>query len=192
MPRFRVSYETSLYSAHLAHAAYIIKQGGIVAYPTESCYGLGCHPRNRQAIRRLIRIKKRPQHKGLILVAADFSQLQPYVADISPDILATWPGPHTWLLPATPYVLAEILGQHPRVAVRVTDHAPAAELCRAAGTAIVSTSANRSGQRPAKTYRETLWRLGESVDFVLPGRTGKQSRPSAIVDAVTHDVIRAG
>lgn len=181
-----------MYSAHLAHAAHVINEGGIVAYPTESCYGLGCHPRNRQAIRKLIGIKKRPQDKGLILIAADFNQLQPYVADISPDILATWPGPHTWLLPPTPYVLAEILGQHPRVAVRVTDHAPAAELCRAAGTAIVSTSANRSGQHPTKTYRETLRRLGKSVDFVLPGRIGNRNRPSTIVDAVTHDIIRAG
>jgi len=181
-----------LHSSHLARAAQVIRQGGIVAYPTESCYGLGCHPGNRKAIQKLMRLKKRPQHKGLILIAANFEQLRPYVAHITEDILDTWPGPNTWLLPHTSRVPVSILGRHPRVAVRVTSHTIAAALCRAAGTALISTSANRSGKRSIKNYREALRQFHQSVDFILPGRIGKYKKPSTIIDAITRDVIRAG
>ena len=103
---------TALLSRLRAH----LKQGGVIAYPTESCYGLGCDPRNRRAVMKMLRLKGRPQHKGLILIGADFSQLQPYVAPLSDEqwrkISPTWPGPVTWLLPAA--------RTHPRLAARQT------------------------------------------------------------------------
>lgn len=175
----------------LKHAAHVIREGGIVAYATEHCFGLGCDPRNERAVMRLLHIKRRPPEKGLILIAAYADQLAPYVATIPAHVSATWPGPYTWLLQPQPHVPHWVTGAHPRIAVRVTAHPQAAALCRAAGMAIVSTSANRSGEHPARTFRDAVRRLGGEVDYVLPGRVGGLPAPSTIRDAVTGETLRA-
>jgi len=174
----------------LEHAAHVLRSGGIVAYATEHCFGLGCDPRNKAAVERLLRIKERPAHKGLIVLAASIEQLAPYVAEVPPHVAATWPGPHTWLLEPRPHVPRWITGAHPRIAVRVTAHRQAAALCREAGIAIVSTSANRGGEEPARTFRDTVRRFGRAVDYVLPGRVGRLAAPTPIRDASTGAVIR--
>ena len=174
----------------LQHAAQVIRRGGIVAYATEYCFGLGCDPMNERAVARVLHIKHRPPGKGLILLAADAEQLAPYVAAVPTRATATWPGPHTWLLEPRLHLPRWITGTHPRIAVRVTAHNQAAQLCRAAGMAIVSTSANRAGRRPARSYREVLRRFGAAVDYVLPGRVGDLDTPTPIRDAVTGEVIR--
>ena len=176
----------------LRHAAQVLQRGGIVAYATEACFGLGCDPHNRDAVRRLLRIKRRHVNKGLIVLAATPAQLARYIGAVRPEIARTWPGPRTWLLPARASVPFWITGGHASIAVRVTAHKQAAALCRAAGMAIVSTSANRSGERPARSYRDTVRRLGAQVDYVLPGRVGKLKRPTPITDATSGRVIRAG
>ena len=176
----------------MVQAARIIKQGGVVAYATEYCFGLGCDPLNRAAVLRLLRIKRRAPDKGLILIAADIDQLDSYVDNIPAPVLATWPGPHTWLLAPREGVPGWITGDHPRIAVRVTAHPQAAALCQAAGMAIVSTSANRTGSKPARSYRETLRRFKGEVDFVLPGIVGDSPAPTPIRDAVTRELIRPG
>ena len=181
-----------MYASELQHAARILKQGGIVAYATEYCFGLGCDPFNRNAVMRLLRIKRRPVRKGLIVLAADTAQLAPYVETTPAPVLATWPGPHTWLLPTRPGVPGWITGRHARIAVRVTAHAQAAALCHAAGMAIVSTSANRGGEVPARTDREVSRRFGKLVDYILPGYVGDASAPTPIRDAVTGKLTRAG
>jgi L-threonylcarbamoyladenylate synthase len=178
--------------ADLTRAATILRAGGVVAYATEYCFGLGCDPRNRAAILRLLRLKSRPLAKGLIVLAASESQLAPYAADIPANVRATWPGPHTWLLPANPGVPGWITGQHDKIAVRVTAHPQAAALCRAAGMAIVSTSANRAGEAPARTDREVARRFGRLVDYILPGRVGEAPAPTPIRDAVTGQLVRPG
>ncbi len=173
----------------IKRAAEIIRRGGIVAYATEYCFGLGCDPFNAAAVRRLLRIKRRPAAKGLILLAGDIAQLEPYVAEIPAHVRATWPGPHTWLL--TPrHVPRFITGRHAQVAVRVTAHAQAAALCRAAGGPIVSTSANRAGQTPARSHRAALARLGGAVDYVLPGTVGDLPAPTPIRDGATRAWVR--
>lgn len=174
----------------LARAAQIIRQGGLVAYATEHCFGLGCDPLNQRAVVRLLRVKRRTPDKGLILIAANLAQLAPFVAAIPSQAAATWPGPHTWLVEPSKRTPRWITGRHPRVAVRVTAHRQAAALCRAAGMAIVSTSANRAGQEPARDYREVLRRFGTSVDFVLAGRVGDLPAPTPIRDAATGQSIR--
>lgn len=176
----------------LRHAAYVLRRGGIVAYATEACFGLGCDPRNRTAVRRLLRIKRRHVGKGLIVLAATRGQLARYIDACPPDVARTWPGPRTWLLPARAGVPFWIKGRHASIAVRVTAHRQAAALCRAAGMAIVSTSANRSGEVPARSYRDARRRLGARVDYVLPGRIGKLKRPTPITDAASGRVVRAG
>ncbi len=176
----------------LRHAAYVLRRGGIVAYATESCFGLGCDPMNRAAVLRLLRLKGRAVNKGLIVLAGTFAQLARYIDACPPQVARTWPGPRTWLLPARAGVPFWIKGRHTSIAVRVTAHRQAAALCRAAGMAIVSTSANRSGETPARSYRETQRRLGARVDYVLPGRIGKRKRPTPITDAASGRVVRAG
>jgi len=181
-----------MYTRELQRAAKILRAGGIVAYATEYCFGLGCDPANRAAVIHLLRVKQRPVKKGLIVLAADMAQLAPYVQHIPPDVAATWPGPHTWLLPARSDVPGWITGEHESIAVRVTAHAQAAALCRAAGMAIVSTSANRSTEAPARTDREVVRSCGNRLDFILPGRGGTALAPTPIRDAVTRQLVRPG
>lgn len=179
-------------SGQLTRAAHVIRQGGVVAYATEYCFGLGCDPMNRAAVLRLLRIKHRPVHKGLILVAANVEQLAPYVDDLPPAVRASWPGPHTWLLEPRPGVPGWITGGHARIALRVTAHAQAAALCQAAGGAIVSTSANRGGAEPTRSFRDTVRRFQGEVDYILPGRVGEAPAPTPIRDAVTGELVRPG
>ncbi|MEW6120070.1 MAG: L-threonylcarbamoyladenylate synthase [Pseudomonadota bacterium] len=172
--------------AHLA-------RGGLIAYATESCYGLGCAPRNPQALRRLIAAKGRSAAKGLLLIAADWSQLKPYVAPLSPGLLAhmkrSWPGPVTWVVPASNRCPALLTGGRPTVAVRVTAHPDAARLCRALGMALVSTSANKSGRKAAKTAAECRRIFGARVR-VFDGRIGTRRRPSTLIDLATGTILR--
>ncbi|OGI39046.1 MAG: tRNA threonylcarbamoyladenosine biosynthesis protein RimN [Candidatus Muproteobacteria bacterium RBG_16_62_13] len=179
-----------MYTRDLQHAARVLKQGGLVAYATEYCFGLGCDPFNRDAVLRLLRIKRRPVKNGLIVLAADVAQLAPYVREVPDSIRNTWPGPHTWLLPVQPGVPGWITGAHDTIAVRVTAHPPAAALCRAAGMAIISTSANRAGSAPARSEREVLRRFARQIDCVLSGRVGGARAPTAIRDAASGALIR--
>lgn len=168
-------------------------RGGLIAYPTESCYGLGCDPRNRDAVARLLRLKRRPQAKGLILIASGLRQLAPFIAPMTREqrekTRATWPGPHTWLIPASNHCPAWLTGQHHSVAVRVTAHREAAQLCRGAGMALVSTSANLSGGKPMKNARDCAHLFGNRVK-VLPGRIGRRRKPSTIQDLRSGKILR--
>lgn len=172
---------------------YFLKSGGIIAYPTESCFGLGCDPKNRIAVRRLLKLKGRPQYKGLILIASSLRQLTPYMAPVNKaqqqQLQAGWPGPLTWLVPATNNCPPWLTGGHDTIAVRVTAHRPAARLCRSAGMALVSTSANHSGCKPAKTARECYRLFGSRVK-IIGGHIGGQRKPSTIQDLETGRVIR--
>jgi L-threonylcarbamoyladenylate synthase len=170
-----------------------LQRGGVIAYPTESCYGLGCDPMNPHALRRVLKLKKRSPSKGMILIAAHERQLRRYLAPITPALAlrmrARWPGPHTWLVPASAACPAALRGAHDTVAVRVTAHRGAAALCRAAGMALVSTSANLSGGKPAKTAEECRRLFGKRV-LVIPGPISTRRRPSTIQDLASGKIIR--
>lgn len=170
-----------------------LQRGGVIAYPTESCYGLGCDPMNPNAVKRLLKLKKRSPSKGLILIAAYVRQLHPYLENVSPTLATRmrshWPGPHTWLVPATAQCPAALRGTHDTVAVRVTAHTGSAKLCRAVNMALVSTSANLSGGKPAKTAAECRRLFGKRV-LVIPGPIGIRRRPSTIQDLVSGKIIR--
>jgi len=166
-----------------------------VAYPTEGVWGLGCDPGNPAAVLRLLDLKGRRWQKGLILIAADLADLLPYLEPLSPNMIkrlrTTWPGPVTWLLPARKSTPPWLRGRHHTLAVRVTAHHRAAELCRCFGGPLVSTSANPAG-RPAAKRRLQVQRLfGELLDYIVPGETGGLCRPTEIRDA-RGAVVRAG
>ncbi len=169
--------------------------GGVIAYPTESIFGLGCDPDNRLAVQRILRIKQRPQHKGLILLADRFSAFKRYVAPLSADQInsmqASWQGntPHTWLVPTSKHCPRWLTGKHKTIAIRVTKHRYSKRLCKQLGMALVSTSANQSGHRPAKTSRQ-CYRLFSGQVRILPGMTAGIKKPSTIQDLVTGKILR--
>ena len=170
-----------------------LRRGGLIAYPTESCYGLGCDPRNPRALKRLIRLKGRSAAKGLLLIADHFKRLQPFIHSLNASDRArmqrSWPGPVTWVVPASATCLPDLTGGRPTIAVRVTAHPGAARLCRRLGMALVSTSANKSGKKPAKTAAECRRIFGAQVR-VIGGRIGTRKRPSTLIDLATGTVLR--
>jgi L-threonylcarbamoyladenylate synthase len=160
-----------------------LKRGGLIAYPTESCYGLGCDPDNRRAVLRILKLKQRPQRKGLILIASHFHQvaryLQPLTLAEQGRLQNDAAQAVTYLLPSHHSTPRWLRGDHDTLAVRLTAHPFAKNLCRSVNSALVSTSANRSGMRPAKTYAECQRLFGNAV-WVLRGRVGKRKQPSTI------------
>lgn len=176
------------------HAAELIRSGGVVAYPTEAVFGLGCDPMDEQAVLRILALKERSVFEGVILIAASIRQLEPFIHPLTESmrelVFPTWPGPHTWIVPARADCPAWIRGRHETIAVRVTAHPLAAELCARAGCAVVSTSANLHGAPPARSADEVEGYFGARVDFILPGETGGLERPTAIRDAVSGTVMR--
>ena len=175
----------------------VFKNGGIIAYPTEAVFGLGCDPDNEVALNRLLTIKNRPKEKGLILLAGNFAQLLPYidVSRISKDkldmILARWPDGITQLLPKNESISPLLSGVFNTIAVRVTSQVDVVSLCEQVNKPIVSTSANLSGQEPAKTWQTLDSKLLEQVDFIVRGNTLGNLSPSTIIDALTGKVIRS-
>ncbi len=173
------------------HAATAVRRGGVVLYPTEGVWGLGCDPRDMQAIRHLLRLKGRRASKGLILLLADRAAARRWV-DISRLELpeTTSDRATTWLVPARRQCPALLRGAHRTLAIRVTRHGPAQALCALSGGAVTSTSANRSG-RPTPAGRWAVLRQwGPRVDAVLSAPLGGQSRPSRIFDTVSGQWIR--
>ncbi|MGH8556969.1 MAG: Sua5/YciO/YrdC/YwlC family protein [Methylococcales bacterium] len=168
--------------------------GGLIAYPTEAVFGLGCDPDNIAAIKAILELKKRPLDKGLILIAADFKQLLPYIelSDVpnSRQVLKTWPGPVTWLIRATSSVPVWLRGEHESIAVRVTAHPVAAQLCREFGKPLVSTSANPSGCPPARSTLKTRLYFGYTNLLIVNGAVGGERKATAIFDARTSARLR--
>ena len=178
----------------LREAARAVLGGGIIAYPTEAVYGLGCHPLDRQAVQRILDLKQRSMEKGLILIAADFSQLQPYVDEL-PEIhmnkvMRSWPGPHTWLFPAVKSTPSWLSGKHNTLAIRVTAHPIAATLCRICNTALVSTSANPSGLPPALDALTLRRYFSNHLDCIINTQLGGAEKPTSIQDALTGYCVR--
>ena len=167
--------------------------GGVIAYPTEAVYGLGCDPFNAAAVARILTLKRRRPHKGLIVVAAEFRQLLPLLnlhQDLPLDqILATWPGPVTWVMPASTRVPHWLRGDRGGIAVRVSAHPLVRELCGLTG-ALVSTSANPEDRVPARTAARVRAYFANRLDLIVPGTTGGRATPTVIRDAVTGRQIR--
>lgn len=160
-----------------------LKRGGLIAYPTESCYGLGCDPRNRDAVHRILKLKQRPQRKGLILIASQYAQVARYLNPLTlgeqTKLQSDGAQAVTYLMSVKNSCPRWLRGEHATLAVRLTAYPFAKQLCRSANSALISTSANRGGMRPAKTYAECQRLFGKKV-WVLRGRVGKRRQPSTI------------
>jgi len=178
----------------IERAVAALRRGGVIAYPTEAVYGLGCDPFDHAAVARLFELKQRPPQQGVLLIAADFAQLEKFIGSVPAQALAraraSWPGPHTWVFPRSAATPAWLAGGHEGIALRVTAHPLAAALCRAFGGALVSTSANRHGEPPARESATVRSAFGTQLAYILDGPTGGLERPTPIRDAVSGEVIR--
>ena len=178
---------------YVNRAADVLLQGGVVAYPTEGVFGLGCLPDEILAVVRVLQIKQRDAHKGVILIAATNDQLEGW---IDPSAQRSLPEPDplhpvTWVAPPGPLVTPILRGDNPGIAVRLTTHPVAQSLCNAVASPLVSTSANISG-RPTARNRYVLRRqFMPRVDYIVPGDCGPVSGPSEIRDLETDTVLRA-
>jgi len=165
-------------------AKTILQRGGILAYPTEAVYGLGCDPFNETAVNTLLSLKGRDANKGLILLIANWEQLFPLIDPITDEQLTkvreTWPGFVTWIFPKAPSLPTWLTGTKKTIAIRMTAHPIAQALCT--DTPLVSTSANISGQIPAQTHMEVYSQFPKGVDAFLQGELGAFTQPSAICD----------
>ena len=179
---------------HVRLAARALRRGGVIAYPTEGVWGLGCDPFDAEAVARLLMLKRRDVGKGLILVAAAIEQFAPFLHALTPaqrrQLAAGWPGPQTWVVPHGAALPDWITGYKPTVALRVTAHPLVADLCRAFGGPIVSTSANPSGRPPARDAFTVRRYFGDRLDYLLPGRLGGQTGPTPIRELIGGRLLR--
>jgi len=172
------------------------QKGGVIAYPTEAVFGLGCDPDNIVAVKKLLQIKNRPRNKGLILLASDYSQLRPYIDENKlsdeqlTEILSHWPNGITQLLPRNEQLSEWLCGDFKSIAVRITDQPDVVALCEKVGKPIVSTSANLSGEEPAKCWQDISPLLAKKLDFIIKGQTLGYNLPSTIIDVFTGDIVR--
>jgi L-threonylcarbamoyladenylate synthase len=193
----------------ITEAVNTLNQGGIIAYPTEAVYGLGCDPFNENAVLRILALKNRPAAKGLILIAASWDQvsrlIKPLSAEVMERMLTTWPGPVTWVVPATHAIPDWICGEHDTIAIRLTAHPVAQAICQRYKGPIVSTSANLSNQLPAITAEEVAKTFPAGIDLILAGAVGTlltlrdgasrassgRTGPTEIRDAITGKILRS-
>ncbi len=180
---------------HRQLADKTIQNNGIIALPTEAVFGVSVRPDSAAAVFKLLRLKRRPVSKGLIIVAADISQVTHYIYDDPEirwsDVFHSWPGPVTWVFPASRQAPDWITGDRASIAIRVSAHPIVNSLCSQSGP-LVSTSANPDRCRPAKTVNQVRAYFQNRIDYLVPGKTGSLARPTEIRDAITGQVFRAG
>lgn len=183
-------------SAWQLHCARrVVLSGGVIAYPTEAVWGLGCDPWDEEAVERILELKERPMEKGMILVASSVEQVR-FLLDPLPkaqqdEALKHWPGPVTCLLPDIHQQIPEwVRGKHASIAVRVSDHPVVRALCEATGMPLVSTSCNPAGRQPARYIWQVRKYFGDTLDRIVPGDLGGRRQPSKILDIVTGQQLR--
>jgi L-threonylcarbamoyladenylate synthase len=179
---------------NLAQAAEFLKDGQVVAYPTEAVFGLGCDPANERAVNHILNLKNRSPAVGLILIADYYDRVSEWVADLDPEMLrkafSSWPGPVTWLIPQSNQTPDWLTGEHDCLAIRVTAHPVCRALCAEFGGAIVSTSANVTGQLPARTVAEVASVFDDDIAGIVGGEVGDSPQPTEIRDLQSGRTLR--
>jgi L-threonylcarbamoyladenylate synthase len=182
-------------SWHIREAVRHIATGGVIAYPTETVYGLGCDPFNGGAVLRLLELKQRNISQGVILIASHFEQLESLLLPVSSvaknRIMKSWPGPVTWTLPCLPETPSWLCGKHTSLAVRVTSHPVAAALCDEWGGPLVSSSANIHGKHPATSPLALRRAFNGYLDYILHDTDNSSGKPSVIRDGISGKIIRS-
>lgn len=172
-------------SQDLQQALLVLKQGGVVAFPTETYYGLAVDPFNCQAVERLFQLKRRPASKPVLVLINDQNRLSRLAAEtpsqFHPLMERFWPGPLTLIFPARSDLPLSLTAATGTVGIRVSSHPLAAQFCALAGGAITATSANLSGHRPAASELEVVGQFGRRLDWLLRGGSTPGGAASTIV-----------
>jgi len=183
----------------IGEAAEKIRMGGVVAFPTETGYGLGASILVPEALERIFSIKKRPSYKPLLVLISQTAELDLLVSDVPaaaiPLMDRFWPGPLTLLLPARPDIHNLLTADTGKIGVRISSNPWATELIKKAGVPITATSANLSGQEMSYSAQEVASALASCPpDYILDGGVISPGPPSTIVD-ITQDpplIVREG
>ncbi|NTW57876.1 MAG: threonylcarbamoyl-AMP synthase [Nitrospirae bacterium] len=176
----------------------VVRARGVIAYPTDTFYGLGADPRDPEAVKRIFAIKGREAGQPILLLLHDRSEVAAWASAVTPSaerlMERFWPGPLTLVFPAAPHVLPELTGGSGTIGLRVPGNELTRELLRNLGTALTGTSANRSGGRNPRTAEEVMREVGDRVDLVLDGGATTGDRPSTVVDVTVEPprIIRQG
>lgn len=183
------------YVPKIQAAVDTLNKGGVIAYPTEAVFGLGCDPLNEVALQNIIDIKGRDAHKGFILIASSQLQLSDFMAPVSAErqqqLNKHWPGPVTYVVPTAESISGTLLtGFRNTLAVRVSSHPVVVALCEHYGGAIVSTSANRSGELALRTANDVVKELENSVNSVVDETVGELASPTKIYDLISGNQLR--
>ncbi len=182
----------------LEQAISIIQHGGIVAFPTDTVYGIGASLAFPDALERIYLLKGRDRERSLPVLLASSADLNRVAADVDPRMLelaiSFWPGPLTVALPALASLPSQVVAQDGTVGVRVPDHSVALMLAQRAGGAIAVTSANLSGQPPAKRPEEIDPILAGQLDMILAGGNARQQLASTVISSggATITIVREG
>ncbi len=180
----------------ICRAAEMLKQHAVVAYPTESVWGLGCDPQSASAVEKILQLKQRNVDKGLILIADCIERFDPFLSDLDEELLRRFreptAKPTTWLVPNNGTAPLWITGGRDTLALRVTQHPVAAALCKLVGGPLVSTSANPQGLPAAKSASEVESYFGAAIDLQVSGQVGSSAKPSEIRYLISGDVVREG
>ncbi len=180
--------------ACVTRAYQVIQAGGLLIYPTEGVYGIGCDPHNSEAINKLINLKKRNPNKGIILIASDFAMFEAFIKPLSNEILEQISkyksDPVSWIVPATEHCPGPLTGNRSTLAIRVSSHPFVQSLCKQLGHAITSTSANVSGQNPINNAKELNKAFGFAVDYIVPLPVGSLGKPTPLFDAISGQQLR--
>ena len=180
----------------ITRAASVIADGGVIAYPSEAVWGLGCDPFREAAVNKILEIKQRPVSKGLILIGSSLDGFYSYLVGLEPKYRRLFSIPRsqptTWLVPDNGFAPRWIVGNHATVALRLSSHSVVAALCNSFGGPIVSTSANPQGLPAATTQTKVEEYFAANLGFCAPGEVAGASRESEIINLLTGEVIRPG
>jgi L-threonylcarbamoyladenylate synthase len=182
----------------IGRAARVLKSGGVIGYPTETVYGIGCNIFHPAAVSRIYKIKKRPLDKAFILIAADPLQVRAIVAEIPENaerlMESFWPGPLTIVFRASPSLAQTEFRRVKTIAVRIPDSAICLSLLKHCGFPLVSTSANASGGPAASNTRDVIALFQNELDLIIDGGSTPGAVPSTIVDVTKNPVkiVREG
>lgn len=179
----------------IRHYVQSIEHGAVFAYPTDTIWGLGCHPSNQEAIQRVQQIKRRSPRKGLILLSNDFEYCRAYVDDALYNhycslLSQSQPKPTTWILQASESCPQWLTGSRETVAIRITQASLIEALCGELKHPLVSTSANRSGEPPSRNSYLIHKHFRQHVDFIIDGFDTGTKKASEIRDAKNGIILR--
>ena len=168
-------------------------QDQIFAYPTEGVWGIGCNPFSEKAVKKLILLKKRPKNKGIIILGGYMEQLTPFTEHLDEKLkkrmYSKWPGPHTWLVSSSSRTPKWLLGPKGLIALRLSSHKTVIKLTETLGMPICSTSANLSGNEPAKDSNEIRTFFKDTV-LIIGGELGSLKRPTPVQDLESREWLR--